>query len=259
MTIDRPVARFDDLRAGTAMGWPGVDGILVAHRAADVVPLLAEVDRVTRAGRWAFGYVSYEAAPGLDRHLLTHAPIADGPPLAWFGVAADPVATPLIGRPRGSRSAGRWHCATTRAGFLADVVAIRHRIGAGEIYQCNLTTSLLGEDQDDSLALYAALAAGQSGAHAAYLDLGRHVVACASPELFFEWRGDCVVMRPMKGTSPRGHDPIDDVRRAARLIGSAKERAENVMIVDLVRNDLARIARTGGCLLYTSPSPRDRG
>jgi para-aminobenzoate synthetase / 4-amino-4-deoxychorismate lyase len=86
---------------------------------------------------------------------------------------------------------------------------------------------------------------GQRGAHNAYLDTGRFVVASASPELFFELRGDRILMRPMKGTAPRGRTVAEDDRVVARLLGSAKERAENVMIVDLVRNDLARVAITG--------------
>lgn len=250
MIADRPVARFDDLRAGTAIAWPQLDGVLVAHRDEDVAPLLAEVDELTRAGRWAFGFVSYEAAPGLDRHLVTHAPVADGPPLAWFGIAGRPLPlAPLapLAPPRRGRPGGRWRCAASRAGFSADVAAVRRHIGAGEVYQCNLTTHLLGEDQDDPLALYAALAGGQGGAHAAYLDLGRHAIACASPELFFELRDDRVLMRPMKGTSPRGHDPADDTRRAARVTGSAKERAENVMIVDLVRTTSRGSPGAAGC------------
>jgi len=92
------------------------------------------------------------------------------------------------------------------------------------------------------LQLYGGLALGQRGAHNAYLDAGRFVVASASPELFFEVRGSRILMRPMKGTAARGRTTLEDARIVTRLRSSAKERAENVMIVDLVRNDLTRLA-----------------
>ena len=125
------------------------------------------------------------------------------------------------------------------------VERVRERIAAGDTYQVNLTDRLRAPFDGDPTELYADLAAAQAGAHNAYLDLGRHVLASASPELFFDWDGDVLRTRPMKGTAARGFSPDDDRRRGEELRSSAKERAENLMIVDLLRNDVSRVARVG--------------
>lgn len=115
----------------------------------------------------------------------------------------------------------------------------------GETYQTNLTVRMRGSFAGDPAGLYRDLATAQCGAYNAYLDLGRFAIASASPELFFELRGDEVLLRPMKGTAPRGRDQEDDLALERALRASAKERAENVMIVDLMRNDVARVAVPG--------------
>jgi para-aminobenzoate synthetase/4-amino-4-deoxychorismate lyase len=125
------------------------------------------------------------------------------------------------------------------------VTAVRERIAAGDTYQCNLTDRLETAFTGDPYALYARLATAQRGAYHAYLDLGRHVIASASPELFFERAGDTIRTRPMKGTAERGRSAAQDREQARRLRSSAKEQAENLMIVDLLRNDLSRIAELG--------------
>jgi para-aminobenzoate synthetase/4-amino-4-deoxychorismate lyase len=241
-----PWARFDDLRSGTAVVCSPPSSVLVAQRPEDVPGVLAAVQEATDAGSWAFGYVGYEAAAGLDPGLAVHPPEADGPPPAWFGICAEPVPVPpLDRRPVGGEWAAEWVPAWSPAEHRRDVGVIRERIAAGDTYQCNLTVRMRGRVEGDPLGLYRDLALGQGGAENAYLDLGRFVVASASPELFLERRRDDVLVRPMKGTAPRGADPEEDDRLAAALHASSKERAENVMIVDLVRNDLARIAEIG--------------
>jgi aminodeoxychorismate synthase component I len=201
---------------------------------------------------WAFGYVAYEAAAGLDPQLAVHPSPPMGMPLAWFGICDEPipvppleaaeVRTPAEVRPN---CTARWQPTWTAAGHADDVALIRDRIAAGDTFQCNLTVRMAGRVAGDPFTLYRDLALGQRGAHNAYLDLGRFVVASASPELFFERRGEEVLLRPMKGTAPRGRHRDEDRRLAARLRSSAKERAENIMIVDLVRNYVGRVAETG--------------
>ena len=88
--------RFDDLRAGRAIACPAPDAVLQATSVGDVLPVLEEVQRVTAAGRWAYGYLAYEAAPGLDPDLTTHDPRPGDPPLAWFAVGGPPVAVPPV-------------------------------------------------------------------------------------------------------------------------------------------------------------------
>ncbi len=238
-------ARFDDLRTGWAVCFPAVERELVATSPDEVVPVLDEVERLTAAGAWAFGFVAYEAAAGLDPGLAVSDPV-QGLPLVWFGVSAAATPVPVVARsPEGGYAAGPWSCEWSPARHRDAVGAVHDRIAAGETYQCNLTTRLTGPVQGELVELYADLVLAQRGAYNAYVDLGRFVVASASPELFFELHGGQVRMRPMKGTAPRGRTPDEDEGELSRLRSSEKERAENVMIVDLVRNDLARVARTG--------------
>jgi para-aminobenzoate synthetase / 4-amino-4-deoxychorismate lyase len=240
-------ARFDDLRAGTAVRCPTPYRVLVAERPEQVVDVLTEVERATDAGSWAFGYVAYEAAAGLDPQLAVHGSTPMGMPLVWFGLCTEPVAVPPLDAagPDDERYRAQWRPTWTPAGHARDVGRIRERIAAGDTFQCNLTVRMAGRVAGDPFALYRDLALGQRGASNAYLDLGRFVVASASPELFFERRGDQVLLRPMKGTARRGRHLEEDADLARRLRASAKERAENVMIVDLMRNDVARVAEIG--------------
>ncbi|MGY1639021.1 aminodeoxychorismate synthase component I [Geodermatophilus sp. SYSU D00742] len=244
-----PWARFDDLRAGTAIRCPPPRRVLVAERPEEVLGVLTEVERATDAGQWAFGYVAYEAAAGLDPRLAVHRSTPLGMPLVWFGLCDQPVAVPPLeaAGPADARPAGaaRWRPTWTPAGHASGVGQVRERIAAGDTFQCNLTVRMSGRVSGDPFAVYRDLALGQRGAHNAYLDLGRFVVASASPELFFERRGDDVLLRPMKGTARRGRHRDEDRRLARRLRSSPKERAENVMIVDLVRNDVGRVAEIG--------------
>jgi para-aminobenzoate synthetase / 4-amino-4-deoxychorismate lyase len=226
-------ARFDDLAAGRALAFPAPRRVLSTDRADHVPQLLAEVERATDGGDWAYGYLAYDAAPG-------------SPPLAWFGIGSPPVEVPPVTPPPpGAVGPTRWAPRWSAAQHARAVDDVRDRIEAGDTYQCNLTDRLETPFTGDPYALYARLATAQHGAHNAYLDLGRYAIASASPELFFEWAGDTIRTRPMKGTATRGHTAISDREQARLLRSSAKEQAENLMIVDLLRNDLARIAQLG--------------
>src|SRR5690606_17065940 len=112
-------------------------------------------------------------------------------------------------------------------------------------YQVNHTFRLRGRFQGSDAALYARLCAAQRAEYCAYMRLPRHTIVSASPELFLRRSGDALEVRPMKGTRPRGRWPAEDDALAAELAASEKERAENLMIVDLLRNDAGRIARYG--------------
>jgi para-aminobenzoate synthetase/4-amino-4-deoxychorismate lyase len=241
--------RFDDLVAGTALAFERPTRVLAAAERDDVLPVLAEVERATTQGAWAFGYLAYEAAAGLDpRWAVAPRRPGDALPLALFGLSDAPVQVPPVQPPPGTARAyrlGRWERGWSEEGYAADVARVKDLIAAGETYQLNLTVRMRAAVAGDLEQLYADLAWAQRGAYAAYLDLGRHVVASASPELFFEWTGDRLLTRPMKGTAPRGTTTAEDAERCARLLGSEKERAENLMIVDLLRNDLGQIAEVG--------------
>lgn len=248
-----PFARFDDLRAGRAVVFAGTPApALVAEQPAEVVPVLRAVEAAAAAGWWAAGFVSYEAATGLDPTLVTRrAACGEGcgeVPLAWFALFAAPhVTAPVQPGPTPERgySVAPWQPDWQPAGYRHQVEAVRERIAAGDTYQCNLTVRLRSQAEGDLSGLYRDLAVAQRGAYNAYLDTGRFVVASASPELFFEWSADQVTTRPMKGTAARGRWPAEDSEQAGKLVRSAKDRAENVMIVDLLRNDLGKLAEPG--------------
>lgn len=248
-----PFARFDDLRAGRGLAFTSTTPqALVAADPEEVVPVLRAVEEAAAAGLWAVGFVSYEAASGLCSALKTRRAEPSEPgaalPLAWFGLFAAPRSTEVLdtgpGRELGY-SAAPWQPDWGSAGYGRMVDAVHDRIRAGDTYQCNLTVRLCSRVQGDLQALYRDLALAQRGAYNAYLDTGRFVVASASPELFFEWVGGRLTTRPMKGTIARGRWPAEDARQAERLARSSKDRAENVMIVDLLRNDLGKLATWG--------------
>ena len=214
--------------------------VITAAVPAEVRAALARVDEAAAAGRWAAGFVAYEAAPALDPAFQAR---PRGPlPLVWFGVYDAPA--PLRGQP-GAAALGPLLPDVDRDAYARSVQRIRERIARGDVYQVNHTFRLRGPFEGDPLALYLRLRAAQGGGLGALVHLGARAVVSASPELFLEWRGDLVRARPMKGTARRGRFEEEDAAAAEALTASAKERAENVMIVDLLRNDLGRVARIG--------------
>jgi para-aminobenzoate synthetase/4-amino-4-deoxychorismate lyase len=164
-------------------------------------------------------------------------------PLLWFGVYDAPAPGR---RDAGAAELGPLVPDVGRRDHARSVERIRERIARGDVYQVNHTIRLRGRFEGDPLALYLRLRAAQGGGLGALVHLGARAVVSASPELFLERRGELVRTRPMKGTARRGRFEEEDAERAAALLGSAKERAENVMIADLLRNDLGRVARVGG-------------
>jgi len=213
--------------------------VLVARTAADVRPVLDTVEALAREGRWCVGYLRYEAAAAFDRAFAVHA--ADGP-LAWFGVHDEALPWPEA---TGDSALAPidWQLDLSRADFDAGMRAIHRAIADGKLYQLNYTAALHAGFHGDAQALFMALRQAQPDGYTAFIDTGEEQVLSVSPELFFDWQGDRILTRPMKGTAPRGATPAEDEALAQRLRTVPKERAENVMIVDLIRNDLSRIAR----------------
>jgi para-aminobenzoate synthetase/4-amino-4-deoxychorismate lyase len=215
---------------------------------AEVVPLLARVDALARAGAWCVGYLHYEASAAFDAAFDAHAPSDATRPLAAFAVYDGPLAGADADAAWGASAdvAVEWSGGPKREAFNGAIAEILRAIADGELYQVNATAPLLGTLRGDALALFAALRRAQPNAYAAYLDLGQGLpddrFLSVSPELFFDWRDGRLLARPMKGTAPRGADAADDAAQAEFLRSAPKERAENLMIVDLLRNDLSRIA-----------------
>lgn len=223
--------------------------IITADVAIDVAPAMRAVEAAVRRGGYAAGFVSYEAAPGFDAALTTREPRA-GLPLAWFGVFEQP--DPTSARPWSelerdeTATDARWTPDITDAAYRAGIDAVRDAILNGDSYQSNYTFRLHGRvDPRTAAARYRRLAADQRAPYAAFLDIGAWQILSLSPELFLRIDGRRLVTRPMKGTAARGSWADDDRARGLALQASPKNRAENVMIVDLARNDVGRVADVG--------------
>jgi para-aminobenzoate synthetase/4-amino-4-deoxychorismate lyase len=236
--IDFCAPQADDPAAALRSAFDAPLQTLVAHTPAQVRPLLDAVQALAQQGLWCVGYLRYEAAPAFDAALAVHA--ADGP-LAWFGVFDR--ALPWPDETPAARVEVQWRKGIERTEFDQQMELIHQAIAAGELYQVNYTAPMHGAFQGDAQALFMALRRAQPNGYGACLDTGFEQVLSVSPELFFDWQQDRILVRPMKGTAPRGANAGEDARHIYHLQNSPKERAENVMIVDLLRNDLSRIAQ----------------
>lgn len=214
---------------------------LVARTPAEVPAVLRAADEAARAGRWAVGWVAYEAAPAFDPAFRVRPP--ERWPLAWFGIFDAPCAPPPA--PASEARISGLAPDVDRGEHALAVESIRAALGAGDAYQVNLTFRLHGRLEGDPLALYERLRSASAARFGAFLAHDGRAIVSASPELFFTRAGDRVRTRPMKGTARRGRFTSEDEAIAAELRGSEKQRAENVMIADLLRNDLGRLARPG--------------
>ena len=243
-------ARFDDLTPRSERSFALEDpvGVIEARRPGELTGVLASAEAAAGRGLWVAGFVAYEAAPGLDPHLEVRERAPDDLPLAWFALFErrrliapfEPVA-----RRDPGADATAWRPSVDRASYDAAIARIRELIAAGETYQVNHTLRLRARIEGDERALYRDLALAQRGAVSAFLNAGRFRILSASPELFFRLEDGRITTRPMKGTAARGRWLAEDEAIRSSLIASEKDRAENAMIVDLIRNDLGRISRPG--------------
>jgi para-aminobenzoate synthetase / 4-amino-4-deoxychorismate lyase len=246
-------ARFDDLTPGSERSFALEDpvGVIEARRPGEVRGVLASAESAAGRGLWVAGFVAYEAAPGLDPHLEVRERTPDDAvadlPLAWFALFEHRRDVPPFepGTRRLDAETTPWRPSVGRASYDAAIARIRELIAAGETYQVNHTLRLRARIEGEERGLYRDLALAQRGAFSAYLNAGRFRILSASPELFFRLDGGRITTRPMKGTAPRGRWLAEDDAIRARLVASEKDRAENAMIVDLLRNDLGRISRPG--------------
>ncbi len=238
---DRPLVLLQD--GARLLDFATPRSVIEARDAAAVPAALHEADRALAAGGWLAGYLAYEAAAAFS--LPARPPDPDGPPLLWLGVFDAPEERAWPRAAPGAAPDTSWRPGLEAAAYARSVERIRARIAAGDTYQANFTFPIEGPLEEEPFALFARLAATQRPRHAAYLDLGRFAIASASPELFFRVEGGTVTTRPMKGTAARGRTLVEDEERAARLRASEKERAENLMIVDMLRSDLGRVAEVG--------------
>ncbi|MBU4199986.1 MAG: aminodeoxychorismate synthase component I [Verrucomicrobia bacterium] len=224
--------------------------VVVALTPADVIPCLERVAAAVAQGSYAAGFITYEAAPAFDPAMRTQPP--GDLPLLWFGIYQTMEQGPVV--PDKSYTAcdvGPWTPLVSAEEYQHNIQRIREWIAAGDTYQVNYTFPLQATFQGDALSWFRRLCAAQQADYCAYVDLGRHRLLSASPELFFRLKGNTLETSPMKGTRPRGRWAAEDQEMAHALIASEKDRAENIMIVDLLRNDMSRISEAGSVQVHS--------
>ncbi len=217
--------------------------VIEAQQITEVIQALERVEEfVNRESLYAAGFVAYQASPAFDSSLEVKERISRLP-LLWFGLyrncveiefhSPDPI--PDI----------KWHPSITKDEYLSCIARIKEHIKAGDTYQVNFSFKLRGTFDGPEEALFYRLMAAQRSTHGAFIKTADFSICSASPELFFSLDGNNIEARPMKGTSKRGLSNLDDKRMSAALHLSEKDRAENLMIVDMMRNDIGRIADVG--------------
>lgn len=249
-----PFILLDDARtvgASDARLYEDVLELVVARRAEEVEAALGQI--AATPGDWA-GYLAYEAGLALEPRLAPLAAERTGAagPLVWFArfgkvtrMASAEVERWLAGQATGPGRLGPMGAAISSGGYAKAFTQVQEAIRAGDIYQANLTFPLAGTWDGDPLAIYADVRRDARAGYGGVIWDGSHWHLSFSPELFFKLANGEARVRPMKGTAPRGSTPEEDARFKADLSASVKDRAENLMIVDLMRNDLARVSRPG--------------
>ncbi|MBY4637870.1 aminodeoxychorismate synthase component I [Sphingopyxis sp. XHP0097] len=250
-----PFVLLDDARAEGAVAarlFAEPVDVVAAHDAREIPALLDTLEAARRRGLYCAGYLSYDAGQGLApawRGAIEAREDA-GAPLAWFGlfasverIDADAVEN-LLPDPAGAW-VGPVVPRVSRGDFEASIARVLDYIEAGDIYQANLTFRADVLFQGNPLGVYARLRRTARAGYGGFIWTGDRAIASLSPELFFSLRGKDVMARPMKGTAGRRDDREADRRAAAELARDPKQRAENLMIVDLIRNDLSRVAAAG--------------
>ncbi len=243
---------FEDGPGGHPAVFDTARSVVTAQSGAEVLGALQKLESARAAGKWIAGYLAYEAGYGLEKRLKALSVRHDTAPLLAFGIFDAPQSAHSVLSEASKRSdtarISPPQPMITRAQYDAAVAQVLAYIAAGDCYQINLTFPMRARLlSGDALALYGALRTRQKVGHGAFVDLGAGpILVSRSPELFL--RVDAtgrIEARPMKGTAPRDSDPVIDAGLAEELRASVKGQAENLMIVDLLRNDIAKIAKVG--------------
>ena len=256
--MPQPFILLDDARnagASEARLYSAPVEVVVARRADEVAPALERLEALRAQGHELAGYFAYEAGLALEPRLagLTAQRSGANGPLLWFGAFAGHQVIAAADVPGWLAAHAQDAAATigpltpqlSVGGYTAAFNALQNAIAAGDIYQANLTFPLAGSWRGDPYALYAAIRPAAGAGYGGIIFDGSHWLLSFSPELFFALKDGAATVKPMKGTRPRGRNAAEDACFSAELSGSIKDRAENLMILDLMRNDLSRVAAAG--------------
>jgi para-aminobenzoate synthetase / 4-amino-4-deoxychorismate lyase len=254
MTASPYVLLDDSLTpGGRSLLYTEPESVVTAYAPDEVEAALDQISAGLARGLHAAGFFAYELGYCLEPKLQVLLPADRSVPLLWIGLfrAARPLDDAgtrawledhgAAGRAKISGLELTW----SREQYDRAFAAVQDYIAAGDVYQINLTLKYLFAFEGDAIALYAALRRKQRVAYGALISTPGLDVLSLSPELFFRREGKHMSTRPMKGTAPRGRTPREDARLRTWLAMDEKQRAENLMIVDLLRNDLGRVAKIG--------------
>jgi para-aminobenzoate synthetase / 4-amino-4-deoxychorismate lyase len=237
--------------------------ILQIHRVSELANLLASIPKYVQQGYYLAGYFAYECGYHIEKlDLLDYQ--SEKQPLAWLGVYQQPIiynhtsgqlqgrlgqdsvtSTPLILQDETTPNLDNIYFDLDEAEYNKNIHRIKEYICAGDVYQINFTGRYHFTFDGSPMSLYKALKSKQRVSYSAYIRATGQDILCLSPELFFSIKGQQIITRPMKGTIPRGRTQLEDQHLEEWLWRDSKNRAENVMIVDLLRNDLGRLCQTG--------------
>jgi para-aminobenzoate synthetase component 1 len=236
---------FADELGGRAVTFSEPVETISANEPADLVELLDDLERWRKQGRWCAGYVSYEAGFALEPALRDYLPSERKTPLACFGVFDGP-STELWKSDRTDGKLVEMTPAWSEEAYTQRFDRLRQNLFAGDCFQANLTFPITGKWSGSAAGIFNQLAEVQKVGHAAFVHLDDTFILSRSPELFFKISADrWLESWPMKGTAPRSEDSVSDRKLASDLENDPKNRSENIMIVDLLRNDISRIAEEG--------------
>ncbi len=217
--------------------------VVTTSAIGEVSGCLRRIEECIAKGFHAAGFIGYEAGGAFDAALRTYPP--DEVPLLWFGIFREPVLLSRLPVPEKCPEQPDWYPSISYDEYLAAVHRIRSEIAAGSTYQVNYTFRLTSRFSSDPWEYFRSVAGQHPAPYAAYVDAGRYKICSFSPELFFKTAGNIMTLQPMKGTARRGAGAREDREIEKHLQQTSKERAENIMIVDMIRNDIGKIARNG--------------
>ncbi len=225
--------------------------VITADDPEELPAVLRAIDAAAADGYYAAGYLTYEAGYG----FVELPPYASREqPAAWFGIyeAVGPSPEMLFAKGADedrSYDVGDLHTGLDEATYRQRIQEVRAHIAEGDVYQINFTDRIQFNFEGDASRFYNDLRRRQKTFYGAFINTGDRQILSLSPELFFRRRGNKIIARPMKGTTARGGTTDEDDDRARALAADEKSRAENLMIVDLLRNDVSRICRPGSVRL----------
>lgn len=218
--------------------------VITANDIGNVLPSLRSIEDLVRHQRFhAAGFLSYEASGAFDSALCTHD--AGDFPLLWFGLYEEAEEVQLPEPDYSKYCLGTMIPSVTQSEYSQVIRRIKEYIHSGDTYQVNYTLRLRSDFSGIPWHLFLSMVHAQPSGYGAFLDTGRFAICSASPELFFRLDGRHLTCKPMKGTVKRGRNLQEDLSLSRWLQSSDKNRAENLMIVDMIRNDLGRVAEVG--------------